>query len=214
MSENVPFKKTVLKDTCYFIGRYKFYLKVRILETIFFFSVSRYKARRKIMRVLVGLLFIFFSSIIFAFGTTEDTTTQTAAPNFKQAQELIDKKEYEKAIPVLNEVIIADPKNADALNYLGFSYRQMGKLDEALQNYLKALAIDPNHKGANEYLGELYLEKGDLPKAQERLMVLEKICPSDCIEHKTLKDKIDNFKQQGANKSAGSSDKETGKSAY
>lgn len=142
------------------------------------------------MRILVSFIFIFFSSVLFAFGTTEDPTS-TEDPNLKEAQSLIEKKEFDKAVPLLMKVVTSNPKNADAFNYLGYSYRQLGKQDEALKNYQMALSIDPAHKGANEYLGELYIEKGELPKAQEQLMVLEKLCPSDCVEHKTLKAKIE-----------------------
>jgi len=155
------------------------------------------------MRFLASLLIILFSSTLFAFGTDEDTN---ADPKVKQAAEFIDKKEFDKAVPILKEVVAADPKNADAFNYLGFSYRNLGNMDEALKSYQMALSVDPNHKGANEYLGELYLQKGDLPKAEERLQVLDKACPSDCIEHKTLKEKIDNFKKNGNKVSKNESD--------
>jgi len=145
------------------------------------------------MRFFTSFIIIIFSSTLFAFGTGEDSSD----PKVKQAQEFIAKKEFDKAVPILKEVIVADPKNADAFNYLGYSYRNLGNMDDALKNYQMALSIDPNHKGANEYLGELYLQKGDLPKAEERLQVLDKACPSDCVEHKTLKEQIDNFKRNG-----------------
>ncbi len=150
------------------------------------------------MRFLASLLIIIFSSTLFAFGTDEDTNTD---PKVKQAQEFIAKKEFDKAVPILKEVVAANPKNADAFNYLGYSYRKLGNMDDSLKNYQMALSIDPNHKGANEYLGELYLQKGDLPKAEERLQVLDKACPSDCIERKTLKEQIDNFKMNGNKRS-------------
>ncbi|MFI4937355.1 MAG: tetratricopeptide repeat protein [Candidatus Berkiellales bacterium] len=155
------------------------------------------------MRILASILIIIFSSTLFAFGTDEDSN---ADPKVKLAQEFISKKEFDKAVPILTEVVTADPKNADAYNYLGFSYRNLGKMDEALKNYQMALSIDPNHKGANEYLGELYLQKGDLPKAEERLQALDKACPSDCIEHKTLKEQIDNFKKNSNKVSKNESD--------
>ena len=87
------------------------------------------------------------------------------------------------------------PNNADALNYLGFSYRKMGEMDEALEYYNKALAINPDHKGANEYLGELYLEMNNLDKAQERLAKLHDICGGGgCEEYADLKEQIDTYK--------------------
>jgi tetratricopeptide (TPR) repeat protein len=85
--------------------------------------------------------------------------------------------------------------DADAYNYLGYSYRQAGKLDDAYKYYQMALKIDPNHKGANAYLGELYLMKNDLPKAEENLSVIKKACPSGCVEYDTLKQAVDDYKK-------------------
>lgn len=98
--------------------------------------------------------------------------------------------EYPGAITLLKQVVAADPKNADALNYLGYSYRETNDLQSAMTYYQKALAIDPNHKGANEYLGELYVRLGDLQKAREQLAKLDKLCSFGCTEYEELKAKV------------------------
>lgn len=152
------------------------------------------------MRALIGLFLIILSSATIAFPSDPANNTD---PKFKQAEDYINQKNYSQAIPLLTAVVASDPKNADAYNYLGYSYRQLGKLDDALKYYNMALKIDPNHKGANEYLGELYLMKGDLSKAQKNLEVLQKACPSGCIEYSTLKDKIEAFKKNGNKPAAG-----------
>jgi len=146
------------------------------------------------MRLIIGLFFIIYSSITFAFPSDP---ANDANPKYKQAEDYINQKDYNQAIPLLTEVVAADPQNADAYNYLGYSYRQLGKLDDALKYYQMALKIDPNHKGANSYLGELYLMKGDLPKAEERLQIIKNACPSGCVEYTALKDQIDIFKKNG-----------------
>src|SRR6185437_3803986 len=119
------------------------------------------------MRLLVTFVLIMLSSTAWTMGSPSPSNATN--DNFKHAQEFIDKKQYDKAIPLLKQVVANDPNNADANNYLGYSYRELGKLNEALKFYEQALKIDPTHKGANEYLGELYLMKGDLKKAEERL---------------------------------------------
>jgi len=93
-------------------------------------------------------------------------------------------------------VVTASPRNPDALNYLGFSYRKTGNTGQALVNYQKALDLQPKHIGANEYMGELYLEMKNLPKAEERLAVLKQTC-LDCEEYTELKEKIEQFKKTG-----------------
>ncbi len=114
-----------------------------------------------------------------------------------EARRAIEVKKYRQAIPLLRQVVEAEPRNADAFNYLGYSHRQLGELKPALGYYRKALDIDPWHKGANEYLGELYLRMGDLGRAQERLVALAGICDAGCEEYAELKQKVEAFKKDG-----------------
>jgi tetratricopeptide (TPR) repeat protein len=107
------------------------------------------------------------------------------------ARALIDRGRYRDAIGILRHVIDAEPRNADALNLLGFSLRKAGDMRNAQGFYLKALKIRPNHRGANEYLGELYVEIGDLGKARAQLEALEAICGTSCDEYRELKSVID-----------------------
>lgn len=127
------------------------------------------------------------------------TKAQSADPNFTKAVTLVEAGSYGDAIPLLEKVVAAKPENADALNYLGFSYRKLEQFDMALNYYNQALELQPSHLGANEYLGELYLELGQLPKAEERLAVLDKACFFGCEEYTELKEAIRDYKQrQGA----------------
>ena len=107
---------------------------------------------------------------------------------------MIDAGNYEGAVPMLMQIVVDDPNNADALNLLGYSSRQMGNYDQALGYYQQALSLEPEHLGANEYLGELYLEMNDLPKAEERLAVLATACDSGCEEYEDLAEEIAEYK--------------------
>lgn len=108
--------------------------------------------------------------------------------------------DYARALPLLQKVVQADPRNADAWNYIGFSHRNLKQFDQSLAAYQKALAINPDHRGANEYLGELYLQTGDLGKARERLAKLDALCPARCREYEDLKKAIEKY-QLGQKKS-------------
>ena len=107
---------------------------------------------------------------------------------------LIEESRYSEAIPLMQKVVAAEPNNADAYNYLGFSHRKLGDHAKALEFYKRALALKPKHRGANEYLGELYLEMGDLARAEKRLDVLDSACWFGCEEYTDLKAAIEAFK--------------------
>lgn len=118
-----------------------------------------------------------------------------ASGGLSEAEAKIAAQDYDDAIPLLKKILQDYPKNADALNYLGYSYRKIGDYDTALDYYLRALAVEPTHVGANEYLGELYLETGDLAKAEERLLALTKAC-SGCEEQMDLEKQIQAYKSK------------------
>ena len=97
-------------------------------------------------------------------------------------------KLYSKAYDKLVKAYEKDKKNADILNYLGFTLRKSGNFEEAEKFYLTGLEIKPNHKGINEYLGELYVKTNRMELAKERLEVL-KDCK--CEEFNELKEIIE-----------------------
>jgi len=143
--------------------------------------------------VTAGALVAWPTASALALGS--DSTPSAAQPDtYKQAKDLVDDKEYAKAIPLLKQTIKEKGPSADALNLLGFSYRKSGDAKKGLDYYLQALKLEPNHLGANEYLGELYLEMNDLPKAQERLLVLQKAC-GNCEESEDLDEAIADYKK-------------------
>jgi hypothetical protein len=76
-----------------------------------------------------------------------------------------------------------DPK---VLNYIGYSTRKLGRVDEGIGYYLAALKLDPNYHVVREYLGEGYLQQGKPELAKEQLSELEKRCGKGCIEYRTL----------------------------
>ena len=115
---------------------------------------------------------------------------------YAMAVEKVKARNYASAIPLLKDVVSQEPSNADALNYLGFSYRETGDLKNAMAYYRRALAVDPNHKGANEYLGELYVRMGDLPKAEAQLAKLDRLGSFGCAEYEELNLKIATLKRR------------------
>ena len=98
------------------------------------------------------------------------------------------KKLYLKAYDKFEKAYAKDKKNADILNYLGYTLRKTGDFEKAETYYLKGLELDTKHLGINEYLGELYVQTGRLELAKERLEVLS---GCKCEEYEELKELIE-----------------------
>ena len=119
-------------------------------------------------------------------ATSTDNRKARADAKRTEAVKLIKAEQYAKASDLLKDAVKANPDDANAWNWLGYSYRKQQKYDEAQKNYREALRLDPNHKGAHEYLGELYVEIGDIKKAEELRDNLAKICHGACEELEDL----------------------------
>ena len=110
----------------------------------------------------------------------------TLDPDFAAGKRAIVASDWNEAIKVLTSAGLRDDRNADIQNYLGYAYRRLRQLDEAMQHYQQALKLNPRHRSAHEHLGEAYLVKGDLDKAEEHLAALERICLIPCEEYDDL----------------------------
>ena len=99
------------------------------------------------------------------------------------------KKLYFKALKKFEKAYAKDKKNADILNYLGYTLRKTGDLEKAEIFYLKGLELDAGHLGINEYLGELYVNTNRIELAKKRLDVLN---GCKCEEYEELKELIEN----------------------
>jgi len=127
-------------------------------------------------------------------GGMDSAPPKASDPNFVQAKALIEAKSYAASLPLLQQVVAKDPKNADAFNLLGFATRKSGNPQSSLQYYNQALTLDPKHLGAHEYVGEAYLMLDRLPEAEQHLARLDSICLFGCTEYRMLKTAIANYK--------------------
>ncbi len=148
----------------------------------------------RITSILAVVLTLGLVSTAMAAGTASPSSRPAAKPStYQQGVSAVKSGNYGRALGLLQKVVRADPRNADAWNYIGFSHRNLKQFDKALAAYTKALAIEPEHRGANEYLGELYLQRGDLEKARERLKTLDDACTFGCDEFDDLKQAIKKY---------------------
>ena len=147
-------------------------------------------------KVLMALVFsLALATQAWAVGSSSKSTKRTST--YDIAEKAVKAGDYKTAIPLLREVVAKNSNHYDALNYLGFSHRQLSENDIALDYYEKVLAMKPDHRGANEYLGELYLKEGKLDLAEKQLAKLDKICTFGCKEFDDLKTAIKAYSEGG-----------------
>ncbi len=88
----------------------------------------------------------------------------------------------EASMEAMRTVISLDPKHANALNYLGYTYADLGlNLDEAERLIKEALKYKPNDGYITDSLGWVYYKKGEFDKALKYLKKAIEMVPDDPI---------------------------------
>ena len=146
--------------------------------------------------LLAGLGAVLPASDALAAGSSSSTSSQADQRDLERGKQAIEAQDWERAASHLERAAKSDPRNADVYNLLAYSYRHLGRIDDAFAYYGRALDLDPRHLGAHEYIGEAYLLVGDLAKAEEHLATLTKICAS-CEETEELAEAIESYKAGG-----------------
>lgn len=130
-------------------------------------------------------------------GGASEAPARALDPAYEPAVRSIEKGEYARAIGLLEGVVVREPANADAQNWLAYATRQNGDAQKAIPIYEKALAIDPRHRGAHEYIGEAYLVLGDLDRAKQHLAQLDRLCFFPCSQYRDLKRAVEAYEKSG-----------------
>ena len=123
------------------------------------------------------------------------TPAVPADPAFAQAKAMVDQKNYAGAIPLLQQVVQRNPRNADAYNLLGYSTRASGNPNGRCSTTSRRSPSIPSIIGAHEYLGEAYLMLDRPAEADQMLARLDSLCVFGCTEYRMLKAAIASYKQ-------------------
>lgn len=153
--------------------------------------------RATLLAATMTAMALSLSTPVLAAGggsSMETPAAKPADPNFGRAKAMIEARDYQNALPLLQQVVAKDPKNADAYNLMGFAMRKSGNPQGSLQYYQQALAIDARHIGAHEYIGEAYLMLDRLADAEQHLARLDSLCTFGCTEYRMLKAAVANYK--------------------
>ena len=101
---------------------------------------------------------------------------------------LVKAERFEEALATLD--LRESPDDAEALNYRGFATRKLGRLDESISYYQKAVALAPRYAEVREYLGEAYISKGRFDLAEQQLTIIETLCGTSCEAYLGLAEAI------------------------
>jgi len=75
-----------------------------------------------------------------------------------------------EAMEVMGKVLVLEPDNASALNFIGYAWAENGEhLEQALKYVSRAVALKPENGSIRDSLGWVYFRLGDLDKAQREL---------------------------------------------
>jgi tetratricopeptide (TPR) repeat protein len=87
---------------------------------------------------------------------------------------------FEESIKSMEKVLDIDPQNADALNFIGYSYADRGiRLDQAEQMIVQALKIKPDNGYILDSLGWVHFKKNKYDSALKYLQRALKLLPND-----------------------------------
>jgi tetratricopeptide (TPR) repeat protein len=98
-------------------------------------------------------------------------------------------KKYDEAESYFRKVIASDPKNATALNYLGYMLADRGtRLEEALTLIRRAVALDPQNGAYLDSLGWVHFKMGKYDLAENALRKAVERMDNDPTVHEHLGD--------------------------
>ena len=84
-------------------------------------------------KILVAVVLSFgTASMAFAAGSTSSSTPPTKSSDYDVAVKAVKAGDFTRALGLLQKVVKKNPRNANAWNFVGFSQRNLGRLDEAL----------------------------------------------------------------------------------
>lgn len=96
----------------------------------------------------------------------------------------------------LGYLTLARTQDERVLTYIGFATRKLGRVDEAMPLYRKALATNPDYVVARAYLGEAFLTRGEPEMARAELAEIARRCGVTCAAYVDLDGHIRDYEAQ------------------
>ena len=106
---------------------------------------------------------------------------------FNDANQLMERGKFEKAIDLFSKVIDESPDFAEGWNKRATVYFLIGDLNKSISDIEETLSLEPRHFGALDGLAEIYLLKDDLLSAAATYKKILEIIPSSKKSQDRLK---------------------------
>ncbi len=116
--------------------------------------------------VLTAMIILASGALInaYAAGTSssswgkEEQKNKAVVSLYDQGVEASKNNDYQRALNLFQQALQGDPNNPDILNMMAHAQLKLGRIDDSLETYKKALIIRPRFPQAREYLGEAYIQ--------------------------------------------------------
>ncbi len=114
-----------------------------------------------------------------ALGLNRELAADLAEVHLNLAVLCRDKRENEMSLAEVEAAAKLDPGNAEIWRDMGFSLEELGRVDEAEQAYLKAIALRPDSWQGYKYLGRFLLLHGRYVEAETNLRRMTALVPDN-----------------------------------
>lgn len=111
------------------------------------------------------------------------TAEERADDDLKDAEDLLQKQQYQQAEEKLLAITAKQEKNPQAWFDLGFAQSHIGKTADAIGAYKKATELSPKWFEAQQNLGLALAKSGDFPAAAAALKIAVTLKPTSGGEH-------------------------------
>lgn len=93
--------------------------------------------------------------------------------------------DYAAALAVLDSVHRGDDPMVFTMR--GYATRKLGRIDEAMVLYARALTLDPDNVNTHEYIGEAYVTIGRIDLARLEMVKVQRACGNtECEQYEDL----------------------------
>ncbi len=113
-----------------------------------------------------NIIFAISAVVLLGLFVPVAKATQYAV-EFGKAETALEHHDPRAAIPHLQKYVASRPKDADASRLLQSTLQEVHRLDEAIPQFERALALDPNNAYIQVNLAKLYASQNDTGKALE-----------------------------------------------
>ena len=154
---------------------------------------ARYRAPSALDQQVIGCDYL----LIEDYGAADQWLTKAVErnPGDGTAQYFLgrakyNEKRFDEAVRAFAECLKLDPQNVKAAHNLGLSYEALGKIEDALAAYRKAIALDKGAPRTNPgpylNLGTLLIDNNRPSEAEPYLLQAVQIAPADSRGHMQL----------------------------